>query len=91
MVDVRFVIIIDFIYGLVLLYFKELNNVFMSIIWVFFGLLVGWEIVVCYWLEKKVVGKIWKMFGMDLVKVFFGLVVSIVLVFIMCWLIGGFI
>ncbi len=88
-VDVRSATIIDFIYGLVLLYFKELNNVPMSTTWVFLGLLAGREIAVRYRLEKKVVGKTWKMLGMDLAKVFFGLVVSIALVFIMRWLTGG--
>ena len=88
-VDVRSATIIDFIYGLVLLYFKELNNVPMSTTWVFLGLLAGREIAVRYRLENKVVGKTWKMLGMDLAKVFFGLVVSIALVFIMRWLTGG--
>lgn len=88
-VDVRSATIIDFIYGLVLLYFKELNNVPMSTTWVFLGLLAGREIAVRYRLETKVSGKTWKMLGMDLAKVFFGLVVSIALVFIMRWLTGG--
>lgn len=88
-VDVRSATIIDFIYGMVLLYFKELNNVPMSTTWVFLGLLAGREIAVRYRLEKKVPGKTWKMLGMDLAKVFFGLVVSIALVFIMRWLTGG--
>lgn len=85
-VDVRSATIIDFIYGLVLLYFKELNNVPMSTTWVFLGLLAGREIAVRYRLEKKVPSHTWKMLGMDLAKVFFGLVVSIALVFIMRWL-----
>jgi len=88
-VDVRSATIIDFIYGLVLLYFKELNNVPMSTTWVFLGLLAGREIAVRYRLEKKVSNATWKMLGLDLAKVFFGLVVSIALVFIMRWLTGG--
>ncbi len=88
-VDVRSATIIDFIYGIVLLYFKELNNVPMSTTWVFLGLLAGREIAVRYRLEKKVSSTTWKMLGMDLAKVFFGLVISIALVFIMRWLTGG--
>ena len=42
--DIRSATIIDFIYGLILLYFKELNNVPMSTTWVFIGLLGGREI-----------------------------------------------
>jgi len=43
-VDVRAATIIDFIYALVLLVFKYINNIPMSTTWVFLGLLAGREI-----------------------------------------------
>lgn len=88
-VDVRSATIIDFIYGLVLLYFKELNPIPMSTTWVFIGLLAGREIAIRFQLEKKILPKTWRMLGMDLAKVFFGLLISIVLVYTMRWITGG--
>ncbi len=85
-VDIRSATIIDFTYGMVLLYFKELNNIPMSTTWVFIGLLAGREIALRFRLEKKMNAKTLRMVGMDLAKVFFGLVVSIALVYIMKWL-----
>jgi hypothetical protein len=79
-VDIRSATIIDAIYGLVLFFFKEMSNIPMSTTWVFIGLLAGREIAIRFRLEKKVTKGILKMVGMDLAKVFFGLVVSILLV-----------
>lgn len=79
-VDIRSATIIDAIYGLVLFFFKELSNIPMSTTWVFIGLLAGREIAIRLRLEKKVPRNILKMVGSDLLKVFFGLVVSILLV-----------
>ncbi|MEM9169408.1 MAG: hypothetical protein AAGC56_07105 [Pseudomonadota bacterium] len=44
--DIRSATIIDFIYALILWYFKELNNVPMSTTWVFLGLIAGREFVI---------------------------------------------
>ncbi len=85
-VDIRSATIIDFTYGMVLLYFKELNNVPMSTTWVFIGLLAGREIAIRLRLEKKLTRQIGRMILSDLGKVFFGLVVSIVLVYIIKFL-----
>jgi len=49
--DIRSATIIDFFYGLVLLFFKEFSNVPMSTTWVFLGLLAGREIAIRYRLE----------------------------------------
>ncbi|MEL6142131.1 MAG: hypothetical protein AAFU67_10980 [Bacteroidota bacterium] len=49
--DIRSATIIDFIYGLILLFFKEFSNVPMSTTWVFLGLLAGREIAIRYRLE----------------------------------------
>ena len=44
--DIRSATIIDFTYGLILLFFKELNDIPMSTTWVFLGLLAGREIAI---------------------------------------------
>ncbi|MEM9261337.1 MAG: hypothetical protein AAGA62_16975, partial [Bacteroidota bacterium] len=45
-VDIRSATIIDFLYALVLLFFKQYSNVPMSTTWVFLGLLAGREIAI---------------------------------------------
>ncbi|NJB84827.1 hypothetical protein GGR26_000572 [Lewinella marina] len=49
--DIRSATIIDFFYGIILLFFKEFSNVPMSTTWVFLGLLAGREIAIRYRLE----------------------------------------
>ncbi len=81
-VDIRSATIIDFIYGIILFYFKELNNVPMSTTWVFIGILAGREIALNFVLRRSEARvKMFRSLGMDLAKVILGLVVSIVLVF----------
>jgi len=81
-IDIRSATIIDFVYGVVLFYFKEMNNVPMSTTWVFIGILAGREIALNYVLRKNEPRyQMFKSLGMDLVKVVIGLVVSIMLVF----------
>lgn len=91
-VDLRSATIIDFCYGIVLFYFKELNNVPMSTTWVFIGILAGREIAINFMLNRKEGRKaMFKNLGMDLAKVFFGLVVSILLVYVVKYIAtGGF-
>jgi len=84
--DIRSATFIDLSYGIVLYFFKELNNIPMSTTWVFLGLLAGREIAVRYNLSKKVPRETLKDLGMDLGKVFFGLAISIGLVFLIQWL-----
>ena len=84
-VDIRSATIVDAIYGLVLLYFKELNNVPMSTTWVFIGLLAGREIAIrlrLHRLDKAALRNILS----DLVKVSLGLAVSIGLVYLIKFL-----
>lgn len=86
-IDLRSATIIDAVYGLVLYFFKELNNIPMSTTWVFIGILAGREIAINYMLRKgEPKGKMFKALGMDLAKVFLGLVVSIILVYIVKYL-----
>jgi len=84
--DIRSATFIDLSYGIVLFFFKELNNIPMSTTWVFLGLLAGREIAIRYNLSKKVPNETLKDLGMDLGKVFFGLAISIGLVFLIQWI-----
>ncbi|MEQ8365027.1 MAG: hypothetical protein RH948_19290 [Cyclobacteriaceae bacterium] len=85
-VDVRSATLIDLAYGFVLLFFKELNNVPMSTTWVFLGLLAGREIGIKYFAYGGVKNPTLIDLGKDLLKVFFGLAVSIGLVFLIRYL-----
>jgi len=86
--DIRSATIIDFIYGMVLLFFKELNNIPMSTTWVFIGLLAGRELAIRWRLDNKLDMSEIKTVLMDLGKVIFGLAVSIALVFFIRWITG---
>ncbi|WP_225901928.1 hypothetical protein [Zobellia barbeyronii] len=90
-VDIRSATIIDFVYGVVLFYFKEMNNVPMSTTWVFIGILAGREIALNYMLRKNEPrAKMFKSLSMDLIKVVIGLAVSIILVFAVKYLATSF-
>lgn len=80
--DIRSATIIDFIYAILLGYFKELNEIPMSTTWVFVGLLAGREIAMNASMHKKIDKQVIKVIFSDLLKVFAGLVVSMVLVVI---------
>lgn len=84
--DIRSATIIDLTYALILLYFKQLNNIPMSTTWVFIGLLAGREIAIRYRLSNKLSREALKDVGMDFAKVTLGLVVSIGLVYLIKWL-----
>lgn len=86
--DIRSATIIDFSYAIILYFFKELNNVPMSTTWVFLGLLAGREIGIKYFAFGSVPNLTLKDLGKDLGKVFFGLGVSIGLVFLVRWLVA---
>ena len=87
--DIRSATFIDFFYGIVLLVFKQ--NILglwdaklpMSTTWVFIGLLAGREIAMAYRLDNKLTLDELKGIGMDLLKVFLGLAISVLLVYIM--------
>lgn len=85
--DIRSATIIDFIYGLVLLVFKyDFFHIWgaklpMSTTWIFIGLLAGRELGIKYNLDSKIKNKVRTKVFADLGKVFFGLVVSVLLVF----------
>lgn len=78
--DPRSATIIDIIYALILMYFIHLNNVPMSTTWVFVGLLAGREVALYQRLRFESPKKMYKHIIKDLTKVFFGLVVSVIVV-----------
>lgn len=77
-VDVRAATVIDVIYGLILLVFKEWSNMPMSTTWVFIGLLAGREFGIAL-ARQSLGGSTWLMMFKDLRNVTIGLVVSVLI------------
>lgn len=75
--DIRSATIIDALYAVVLLFFKELNNLPMSTTWVFLGVLAGREYALNHHLQLISLKSIFKDTAMDLSKATLGLVISI--------------
>jgi|TARA_R110000787_G_scaffold74152_5_gene164996 hypothetical protein len=76
---VRSATIIDFIYAIILLVFKEWSNVPMSTTWVFVGLLCGRELAIATWYNRKI-KRVFPLIARDFLKVMMGLAVSVVVV-----------
>lgn len=73
--------IIDFVYALILIYFKEMNSIPMSTTWVFVGLLTGRELAIAtVHREKYRFGYVFPLIGKDFLKMMVGLAVSVGLV-----------
>lgn len=73
--------IIDLIYAVLLLYFKELNNIPMSTTWVFVGLLTGRELAIATVHRAEYqLGYVFPLIGKDFLKMMIGLGVSVALV-----------
>jgi len=84
---VRSATIIDFIYAIILLYFKEYSNIPMSTTWVFVGLLCGRELAIYRrFNDGKKIKHVFPMLVGDFLKMSLGLALSIVLVFIVAHL-----
>ncbi|NER02706.1 MAG: hypothetical protein F6K17_08750 [Okeania sp. SIO3C4] len=79
--DIRSATIIDFIYGLILLLFKEWSKIPMSTTWVFIGLLAGREIAIAHNFQNREMKDVGKIIFSDVLKAFVGLAVSIVIAF----------
>jgi hypothetical protein len=73
---VRSATIIDFVYWLILFFFKELNDVPMSTTWVFVGLLAGRELAI----RHENVKMVFPMLARDFFKMMTGLVASVFIV-----------
>ena len=77
--DVRSATIVDFVYGLILLVFKEWSHMPMSTTWVFLGLLAGREIAMTIQLGNSSLKDAAKLIGLDAFKALAGLIVSVIL------------
>ena len=76
---IRSATIIDFVYAVILLVFKEWSNVPMSTTWVFVGLLCGRELAIATWYNRKI-KRVFPIVAKDFLKVMMGLAVSVVMV-----------
>lgn len=83
--DVRAATIVDFVYAIILFYFKMYNNVPMSTTWVFIGLLAGREVAIALGKGAKSkkrgewVSRAFNLAGKDFGKAMIGLIVSLIL------------
>ena len=69
--------IIDFVYGIILLYFKQYNDIPMSTTWVFVGLLCGRELAIATMNKEYKLRYVFPLVGKDFLKMIFGLSVSV--------------
>jgi hypothetical protein len=82
--DIRSATIVDFIYALILIYFKEMSKIPMSTTWVFLGLLGGRELAISITKRKmskvyRSTGDTFKLIGKDILMALIGLIISLVL------------
>lgn len=86
--DVRAATLVDFVYAIILFYFKMLNNIPMSTTWVFIGLLGGRELAIALAKSKKLSkrkARIYRAYSLarkDIIKAGIGLLVSLILALI---------
>ena len=77
--DIRSATIVDFIYGFILMVFKEWSNMPMSTTWVFLGLLAGRELAISIIMMRPPFRHVVKIAGIDLSKAGAGLAASVIL------------
>ncbi len=87
--DVRAATVIDLLFAIILLYFKEMNDVPMSTTWVFLGLIAGREIAISFIANLRPMKEAVKDVLADMGRLFFGLVVSIALAVFVPWIATG--
>jgi hypothetical protein len=76
---VRSATIIDFVYALILWFFKEVNSIPMSTTWVFIGLLSGREMAITTLSKHRKMKKLFPIITSDFGKLVFGMTVSVVI------------
>ena len=69
--------IIDLVYAIILLYFKQYNDIPMSTTWVFVGLLCGRELAISTMNKDYKLRYVFPIIGKDFLKMIFGLSVSV--------------
>jgi len=86
--DVRAATIVDFVYAIILFYFKIASNIPMSTTWVFIGLLGGRELAIALAKSRKLkkrrarLVRAYRLARKDVIKAGIGLLVSLVLALI---------
>lgn len=78
---IRSATIIDGVYLLILLFFKEFNNIPMSTTWVFVGLLTGRELAIASFTDNRTFKTVFPLISKDFFKMIVGLAASIGIVF----------
>lgn len=84
--DIRAATIIDFMYAIILLVFKEWSNIPMSTTWVFLGLLAGREFALSMHLAEVNKYRTSRNVSKDAMKLMFGLAISVLLATGLPWL-----
>ena len=84
---VRSACIIDFVYWILLFFFKELNNIPMSTTWVFVGLLTGRELAIASFTGKRKFKSVFPLVGRDFLKMMIGLGASVGIVLFIHYLV----
>ncbi|MEQ8625953.1 MAG: hypothetical protein RJQ00_00925 [Vicingaceae bacterium] len=82
--DIRSATIVDFVYALILIYFKEMSQIPMSTTWVFLGLLGGRELAISITKKRakrrvKSVRTTLLIIGKDVMMAGIGLIISLIL------------
>jgi len=83
--DVRAATIVDFIYAIILLIFKEWSNIPMSTTWVFLGLLAGREFAISMIVNGVSKHRTSRNVSKDAMKLMFGLAMSVILATTLPW------
>jgi hypothetical protein len=86
---VRSATIIDFVYAIILLYFKELNSIPMSTTWVFIGLLSGREVAISALSKHRKIKKLFPILKGDFWKLIIGMTVSIAIAVLVNYIASG--
>ena len=76
-VDVRAATVVDFAFGVILMYFKEINDIPMSTTWVFLGLLAGRELAISWIAKLRGIKDAGFDVVTDIIRAFIGLVISV--------------
>lgn len=76
---VRSATIIDFVYAIILFFFKEVNSIPMSTTWVFIGLLTGREMAITTLSKHRKIKNLFPIIRNDFGKLVLGMTVSVVI------------
>lgn len=87
--DIRAAIVVDLMFGMILFIFKEISDIPMSTTWVFMGLIAGRELAISYVANLRSRREALKDVSLDMARLFFGLIVSIVLAVAVPWIATG--